>query len=138
MKMPMLHREPEEQPEEVDGVLCWDPETGPVGPGPHGPRPHEYRLYEGRDGCLKVAPILRTDDGRERYEWDDDKEEYIRPQDDSLDAFAWAAAMAGEKASHHPQPKVRRIFVRDAIDESLMDEVTKEKLKDIMNKYFKG
>jgi hypothetical protein len=97
--------------EEVTGVICWDPEKGPVGPGPHAPRPDLYRVYEGQDGKLKTAPIQRTDDGKERYEWDDAEQ-------------AYKMAKEGEKKSpRSDRPKIK------------FDKIAAEELDKIMKLY---
>lgn len=130
MKLPSYALgKPSDDAEEVDGILCWDPEIGPIGPGPHAPAQPTYRTYIGRDGHLKFEPIRRTDDGEERLVWDDEQMRYVK-----IDPDAFEQAMRGEQATRRPRPASDKIFVADEIGD-IFDEVTKEKLKDIMKKY---
>lgn len=87
MKLPMLHTEPEEDIEVVDGVVCWDPEDGVIST-PFEKRPDEYKVYETIQGNMNFvtmdgAPLfgygtnyppkrgnLRWDPVTERYERD--------------------------------------------------------------------
>lgn len=92
--MSLLRRKLSDDAEEVTGVVCFDPETGPVGAGPHGPRPDEYKVYEGIDGKLKIAYPGKDDGGR--LIWDDDQEAYVR-------------AREGEQKTNRPRIRFMKI-----------------------------
>lgn len=144
MKLPMLHTKSEDDDAEVvDGVICFDPELGPVGDGPWGKEPDQYKVYETIQGKMNFTtmegePLFGHPDpypaSNGGLRWNEENQRYERDPlayqaFDTEDSIRYM--MGGRFGRREPRLKIR-------IDPDAL-KFTVEELKEaqeLMNEYF--